>query len=603
MKGIYDKFTSVAANIIRVMRLAYEIDPILVIKYYGSAALGAVLPIVSAFIIKILFDYLISAGTLPKPESAVYVIFLLFAGYYGVQTLEVIIYWGLNQGYYDYLLRNKLQNGLMVRFLKKLGGLDLGHLENSKTQTLITQVRDSYQWKIPDFIRIWNYVFGDIIGLIVASIALFPFGIWIPIIIIGSIIPRMIMKLKSGLFVWSMYGSGAPQVKKLWYLSWLFYDPKSITETRIFRSQDKLFNKIVKTQDHLYHLNKKPLDSYRWVLILAPIGETILIVLIISTFFTSLLSGAISIGTLSFILNSIGALLNSLRWGAQHIGELYADNLFIEPFFDLQNLPPLIHQKKDGSRFDLIESPRIEFKNVSFAYPTSGEVIKNISFVIEPKENVAFVGPNGAGKSTIIKLLCRLYDVSSGEILINNINIRDLDVNHWHKHLGTLFQDFMKYEFTIRENIMLGNPDIIDEERMKQAARDAGVEEFIMKFPKKYEQPMGKRFEDGEELSGGQWQKLAIARAFYQQAPVLVLDEPTSAIDAEAEYEIFTNLEKRYRDKTLILVSHRFSTVRNADKIIVVDNGKIVEKGSHEELLKNEALYSRMFHLQAKGYK
>lgn len=602
MKEVYRKVVSVSVNIIRVMKLAYEIDKILVIKYYGSAAIGAILPIVLAFIIKVLFDYLISVGSLPRSSSAVYILFLLFVGYYGVQTLEVIIYWGLNQGYYDYLLRNKLQNGLMIRFLKKLGGLDLGHLENSSTQTLITKVRDSYQWKIPDFVRTWNYVFRNIVGLVIAGIALSPFGIWIPLVIVGSVIPRLIVKLKSGLFVWSMYGAGAPQAKKLWYLSWLFHDPKSITETRIFRSQDNLFNKIIQTQDHLYELNKKPLDSYRWVLIFAPIGETIIVINIISSFIPSMLSGVISIGTLSFILNSIGALLNSLRWGAYYIGELYESNLFIKPFFDMQSLPPLIHQKKDSHTFGLIESPRIEFKNVSFSYPKSGAVIKNISFVIEPKEHVAFVGRNGAGKSTIIKLLCRLYDVSSGEIFINNVDIRDLDINHWHKHLGTLFQDFMKYEFTIRENIMLGNPDIVDEDRMKQAAQDAGADTFINNFVKGYDQPLGKRFEDGEELSGGQWQKLAIARAFYQQAPVLILDEPTSAIDVETEYKIFTNLEKRYRDKTLILVSHRFSTVRNADKIIVVDNGKIIESGSHNELLKNKALYWRMFHLQAKGY-
>ena len=226
-----------------------------------------------------------------------------------------------------------------------------------------------------------------------------------------------------------------------------------------------------------------------------------------------------------------------------------------------------------------------------------------VSFVIEPGESIALVGHNGAGKTTIVKLLCRFYDVSDGEILINDTNIKNLDLSRWYKFLGTLFQEFVKYHFTVRENIFLGAPDKNDEKAMKEAANKSGAAEFIERLPKKYDTILGKEFEDGEELSGGQWQKLAIARAFYEEPPVLILDEPTSAIDAEAEYEIFNNLEKQYKNKTLILVSHRFSTVRNANKIIVIDHGKIVESGSHKELMSLGGEYSKLFSIQAKGYR
>ncbi|MFS8159991.1 MAG: ATP-binding cassette domain-containing protein, partial [Candidatus Roizmanbacteria bacterium] len=195
------------------------------------------------------------------------------------------------------------------------------------------------------------------------------------------------------------------------------------------------------------------------------------------------------------------------------------------------------------------------------------------------------------------------YDVTEGEILLDGINIKDIDLNSWYSYLGTLFQEFVWYHLTVRENITLGTRYKGSQKDIEEAAKKADAHNFIMKLPQKYNQPLGKEYEDGEELSGGQWQKLAIARAFYQQPAILILDEPTSAIDAEAEYEIFNNLETQYSDeKSLILVSHRFSTVRNAQKIIVLEGGKIVESGSHEALMKKKKLYARMFSKQAKGY-
>ncbi len=240
---------------------------------------------------------------------------------------------------------------------------------------------------------------------------------------------------------------------------------------------------------------------------------------------------------------------------------------------------------------------------MSFSYPKSRKkVLDNLSFRISSGESVALVGKNGAGKTTIVKLLCRFYDVSSGEILINGTNIKDVDLSDWYKYLGTLFQEFIKYDFTVKENITLGKKENFDESKMIKAARQSGAYDFIKELPNRFEQVLGKQFEGGVELSIGQWQKIAIARAFYESAPVLILDEPTSAIDAEAEYGIFENLSKEYKDKSLLLISHRFSTVRNAGRIIILDNGKIVEEGTHDDLMSKNGEYSKLFKLQAKGY-
>lgn len=602
MQNSFKKLAELSSNIKKVLALAYEIDKELIIKYYVTAFIGAVAPVVAGFIFKFFIDQLVNQGQLSNQPRLPVLVVLIFAAYMFVTLVETVVYWGMNVSYYDYLLRNRLQSGLMYRFSKKLGSLDLEHLENPEIQNLITKVRDSYQWQIPDFVRTWNYVFSNIIGILSACIALVSFGWWIPLLVVLVCIPRFYLKVRHGIFVWSMYGSGAPQVKKLWYQGWLLTEEESILETRIFQSQQALLDKMASTQEDLYKLNKRPLDNYRWVIVLAPLIESLVVIGIIYFLIPSVFIGALSVGTLTFIVTTLMGLKNNAAWGAAHFGELYEKNLFIKPYFELMNLPKLVKEKVMPHVFEKIKPPLIEFKDVSFAYPNGREVLKNISFTIKPGESVALVGSNGAGKTTIIKLLCRFYDVTEGEILINGVNIKDLKFSNWYSHLGTLFQNFVKYQFTVRENITLGNPGVRDEKRMVDAAKKSGAYDFIKELPKEFDQVLGRSFEDGDEISGGQWQKLAIARAFYQEAPVLIMDEPTSAIDAEAEYEIFNNLEKSYKDKTLILVSHRFSTVRNANKILVIDEGKVVEQGTHMQLIEKDGKYARMFNIQAKGY-
>ncbi|MDP3730951.1 MAG: ABC transporter ATP-binding protein [bacterium] len=313
-------------------------------------------------------------------------------------------------------------------------------------------------------------------------------------------------------------------------------------------------------------------------------------------------AGIISIGAFTFF----SQMLDRVSFGAQRMvngfGRIYENNLYVGYYFDVLDLPKVIKEKVPGHEFAEIAPPKIQFINVNFGYPDGPKVLKNISFELKPGEHLAIVGPNGAGKTTLTKLLLRFYDPTEGQILVNDYDLRDLKLSHWYKFIGTLFQDFVKFMLTVKDNILLGNSDTIDERKMREAARKSGAAEFIEELPKKYDQRLGRRFEEGIELSHGQWQKLALARAFYEEAPVLILDEPTSAIDAEAEAKIFDNLYKVYKDKSLILISHRFSTVKNADKIIVLQNGRITEEGNHESLMKKDGVYARMFRKQASGY-
>jgi ATP-binding cassette subfamily B protein len=247
--------------------------------------------------------------------------------------------------------------------------------------------------------------------------------------------------------------------------------------------------------------------------------------------------------------------------------------------------------------------PSIEFIDAQFSYPGAKKpVFSGLNLRIEAGQKVALVGENGAGKSTIIKLLMRFYELDKGQLLINGIDILDVQIETWYRELATLFQDFNEYPLTVSDNISISGV-YEDSKRVKVAAKLSGADKYIGTLPKNYETYLDPSFKDGVEPSGGLWQRIALARAFYREANMIILDEPTSAIDAKAEYEIFNNIFAKHDGKTALIVSHRFSTVRKADRVVVLDGGTIIEDGTHESLLKEQGLYAEMFNKQAEGYR
>ena len=283
---------------------------------------------------------------------------------------------------------------------------------------------------------------------------------------------------------------------------------------------------------------------------------------------------------------------------------LYEFGLYIVDIFDFFDLENDI---KNGTIClkDTNSPPEIKFENISFKYPNTDKFIfKNFSLDIQPSEHIAIVGENGAGKTTLIKLLMRFYDLDKGRILMNGIDLKELDIDTWYKMVGTLFQDYNFYHFDAKTNIGIGNISNIKEmEKIVEAAKASGAHEFIDKYDKKYKTPLSKQFKGGINPSKGQKQKVALARAFFKDAPMLVLDEPTSSIDPKAEFEIFEKLFDFAKDKSVVIISHRFSTVRNASRIVVLHNGKIIEQGAHEKLVKiKNGEYKKAFELQKKGY-
>ena len=316
-------------------------------------------------------------------------------------------------------------------------------------------------------------------------------------------------------------------------------------------------------------------------------------------------SGLITLGDMTMFLSIFKQSQGSFRSLLDSLNRVYESNLYLDNLINYLNLQPKLAAPTNGKIAPEPILHGIEFKHVSFRYPGSEVyVLKDINLHIQPGERIALVGLNGAGKTTLIKLLTRLYDPTDGQILLDGIDLREYDLTSLQQRFGVIFQDFVRYQFTVQENIGFGQIDALNDlNRIEEAAKRGGASQIIAEMPQGYDTMLGRRWEKGQELSGGQWQKIALSRAFMRKAEVLVLDEPTSALDAEAEYEVFRRFGELMEGRIAVLISHRFSTVRMADRIVVLSAGKIVELGSHQELIDMDGAYAHLFNLQAEGYR
>jgi ATP-binding cassette subfamily B protein len=317
------------------------------------------------------------------------------------------------------------------------------------------------------------------------------------------------------------------------------------------------------------------------------------------------LLGAISIGTFTFLTGSFSRSRSYIASILGDFNDISEQAIFLKDLFEFFEMQPSIRSEPDS-----IPAPRpirqgFEFRNVSFSYPGSDKlVVQNINFHLHPHEKVALIGENGAGKTTLVKLLARLYDPTSGQILLDGIDLREYDVEDLRREIGVIFQDYIRYDMLARENIGFGKVEsMADQPRLDTAASKSLAKGLIERFPNGYDQMVGRRFEGGVDLSGGEWQKLALGRAYMRDAQVLILDEPTATFDARAEYEVFQRFAELTRDRMAVLISHRFSTVRMADRILVLADGEIMEQGAHQQLVALGGRYAELFELQAAGYR
>jgi ATP-binding cassette subfamily B protein len=314
--------------------------------------------------------------------------------------------------------------------------------------------------------------------------------------------------------------------------------------------------------------------------------------------------GRLTLGDLTLYTTAASQVQSSIQGILGGFSGMYEHNLYLNNLFELMETKTSMPVPTAPVKVPQPMRGEIRFDNVTFAYPgAESNALSNLSFTVKPGETLAIVGRNGAGKTTLFKLICRLYDPNEGRILIDGIDIREFDPNELRAQIGAMFQDYVTYQATAAENIGLGNvADINDRERIELAGTQGGAQELIAGLPEGYDTALGKWFDQGVNLSGGEWQKVALSRAFMRDAKILLLDEPTSALDAQAEYDLFERLRSLTRGRTAVYISHRFSTVRRADRIVFLEHGRLVEEGTHAELMKLNGRYARLFRMQASAY-
>lgn len=583
-----------------IIKLIWSIDKWLLLGAYIATTIPAIVPFINIYIYKLVIDLvvkIVAGGEFNAAQFYPLIGFRLLTFFIQDASFRT-------QDFMSRLLWTKVPIKLNQLILGKISSLDIHYFENDKFRDLLEKVRESREYRPQQLLDSLLYTNQSLIQFLIALIALARLN-WFFIILIGVVsVPEFINQTFQSKLSWGIWGQHTPSRKRYGYLSYLLQHHREVKEIKIFSLAEKFLQEIRSIQEKFYLDNKKISQRAYGTNLIFNLLSTAIFVGIEIYVILEAIAKKVTVGDINFYTGVVSNFQNGLGGFLQNMNRVFENSLYVESIFELQRLKPIIKTAENPIRVSIKKTPKIEFKNVNFTYPETDKIVlKDFTLAINPGEKIAFVGENGAGKSTIIKLLLRFYDVESGEILIDGVNVKQLNLESWYGCIGVLFQDFNRYEDTLKNNIAYGK--IKSDGTLKgviEASISSGANKVSKDFKKGYDQMLGKLFEGGIELSGGQWQKVALARAFYRNAPILVLDEPTASIDARAEAEIFDKVEKLSKDKTVVIISHRFSTVRNADKIYVIESGRIVETGTHEQLIKENGQYAALFKLQAKGY-
>jgi ATP-binding cassette subfamily B protein len=566
--------------------------------------IAAILPAGEAWVGKLIIDSVVEAAEM-KMSMAQGVRFVL--PYLILEFALVFIHSLASQlrSLSDRVLQSKLTNHINSLIMRKAINLDLQFFENPIFYDTLQNARRRADTSALSIVRSSLQMVQQVITLISLIVLLLRFSVWLAIIVFLAAIPSFLSQSQFAERAFRAISRRAPESRLLNYLEMLLTGNEFVKEVKLFGLGESFLSRY-QTLFNQFYLEDKAIAEKRtmaglgWGLLsnVAYYGSYAWIVL-------RTIAGLITLGDMTMFLSIFRQSQRSIQSLLDNLNSLYENNLFLDNLLTYLELEPVLTVVKDGLAAPAPIKQGIRFQNVSFAYPGSDNlVLQNINLLIQPGERIALVGLNGAGKTTLIKLLTRLYDPTEGKILLDGVDLREYDLESLYQRFGVIFQDFVRYQFTVKENIGFGQIDGLEDlDRIQLAADRGGAKEVIEALPDGYDTILGRRWERGQELSGGEWQKIALSRAFMRKAEVLVLDEPTSALDAEAEYEVFKRFDELMGDRIGVLISHRFSTVRMADRIVMLQDGKIHELGSHEELLALNGAYAKLFNLQAEGYR
>ena len=613
-------FTGTLAALPRVVRLVWDASPGLTLAMFVATVLAGVMPAASAYTSKLLVNAVVAGidihqhhlpdrlppfglGPLHTPSFSSFNA-IVFLALLQLAIFMVISLLGTIRNIAQQLLQNSVTMTIQLMVMEKAAGLDLAFYEDPASYDLLRRAQND---SVSRPVMMISTAFGllqtllTFLTMIALLLAVSPL---LAVIALISPIPAFVADTRYGWRGYNIARWGSRLLRRMNYLVTLVTTDSFAKEVKLFGLGGYFIERYRLIAEAFYNSQTRQVSrrysvGYLWGILSTLVTSATYLYVALQA-----ILGRLTLGDLTLYTTAAQSVQNSIQGILGGFSGMYEHNLYLSNLFELMETTSALPTRANPVPVPNPVRGEITFDHVSFAYPGASEnALNDLSFTVSPGETIAIVGRNGAGKTTLFKLICRLYDPSNGRILIDGIDIRDYDPPELRAQIGGMFQDYVTYQATAAENIGLGSlADLADRDAIRSASRQAGSDQLIAGLPQGYDTALGKWFDAGVNLSGGEWQKVALARAFMRDARILLLDEPTSALDAQAEYELFERIHSLTRGRTAVYISHRFSTVRRADRIIFLEHGRLVEQGTHEQLMRLNGRYARLFRLQASAY-
>jgi ATP-binding cassette, subfamily B, bacterial len=591
---------SALRNVPAVLRIVWESGRAVVVFGLVFRLIASLLPLGLLWITKLIIDGIVHAIT--THQAVTTRLWWLVAAEFLLAVFGSVLSRGID--FLDALLADKYTRHVSVLVMKHAAQLDLTAYEDPVFYDRLERARVQATDRLGMIQSIGRLV-QQVIITVSLSVSIMLFSPWLLLMLVVGVVPAFLGESHFAFLGYAKNFRQTPIRRQLDYLRVLGGSKEAAKELKLFGLASFLTERFSRLSNQIYDedvaLARRRLVAGSFLSMIGTAGYYSAYVFVI----WRTIAGIFSIGELTFLAGAIQQASSNIQQIFSTVSSIADQALFLTDLIAFFEMQPTIASKPNA-----LPAPRpitggFEFRNVAFRYPGSQRmVLDGLNFHLHPGERVALIGENGEGKTTIVKLLTRLYDPVAGQVLLDGVDLREYNLEDLYREIGVIFQDFMRYEMTARENVAVGRIERIDDLSLLQhSAQKSMADEVIGKLPRGYEQMLGRRFDGGVDLSGGEWQKVALARAYLRDAQLLVLDEPTAALDARSEYEVFRRFAELTAGKMALFISHRFSTVRMADRIIVLENGRIAEDGDHERLTHLGGRYAEMFELQAASYR